>query len=419
MLFRTGENGARIYLVSVFSGYSTSAYPVNLTVQPGASTIEGDWNYGASASMGWQRHRELSNLSVVYSPSFNGQAHYSNLNALNHAVQLNASRKFGRKWSVSVSGSGTAITLTQFLFVPSALAVRSQVPFSFDDLAASFALGQFTDSQVASMLTGASPPQSPTQNLLYGYRTLSYSGQVSVEYAYSPRLSFHVSSFALGSQPLHNGSQVSVTYPVTHTIGAIGGVSMSYSLSPRTQLGLNVEEGRQVNHYQSANFTTASGSIGRKMGMHWFVNVSGGYAHTQATGQGSAVPDNQLIGSGTLGFKTYQHTFTASYSRSSTNSYGILGTTSSAGSSWGWHHPGSVWSVDAGFSQEETRNTGFISLSGWEVLSGVTRKLNDRTALTAQYAFLEGSSTYSGFATHLTVHSVRLSVGWSPQVVLR
>jgi hypothetical protein len=420
MNFRTGDSdGARIYGVSVFSGYSTSAYPLTQGLQPGAPTIGADVNYGASASMGLQRHREWMDFSVIYSPSFIGQAHYSNLNSVNHTLLLNASRKWGSKWTASLSGSGQDISLTEFLFSPSSLAVRSQAPMSFDDLAAAFAVGQFTNSQVASMLTGAYPPTSPAQNLIYGYRTLSYSGQASLVYAYSHRLSFQVSSFASGSQPISNGSQAPGNYLVNHMIGANGGVNMSYSLSPRTQLGVNLNETWQINHYQGAYISTATVSIGRKMGEHWFATANAGYYTTREAKQGAALPTNQVIGGGSLGWKTYRQTFTASYNRNSTDSSGLIGTVTNIGGNWSWHHPGGDWSFLAGFSEEQTRNTGFVSLSGWQASSGITRKINNQSMLTAQYVFFTGSSTYNSIPTKLTVHSVRLSVGWSPQIALR
>ena len=420
MNFRTGDqDGAHLYGVAAFSGYSTSAFPVGQSIQPGVSSIGGDANYGASASMGWQRHRDWMNLSVVYSPSYTGQVHYSNLNSLNHTLVLTATRKMGRKWTASLSGSGQDMSVTQFLFNPTSFAVRSQAPLSFDDLAAAFSAGQFTSSQVASMLTGAYPPASPTQSLLYGYRTLAYSAQASLVYAYSPRLSFQVSSFASGSQPLNNGGQSPGVYLVNHTVGANGGVMMSYSLSPRTQVGLDLSESWQMNHYQGALITTARGSIGRKMGEHWFATVNGGFFNTRPTKTGPTLPDYGTIGGGSLGFKTYQHTLTASYGRSSTDSYGLIGTSTTIGSSWLWHHPGSDWSLTAGYYEEQTRNTGFASLSGWEAAGGVTRRLNDRSTLAAQYAFLNASSIYSGILTKLSVHSVRLTVGWSPQANLR
>jgi len=416
MNFRTGEtDGAHLYGVSAFSGYSTSAYPLGQSIQPGVSTLGGDANYGASASMGWQRHRDWMSFSLIYSPSYIGQAHYSNLNSFNHNLLLSASRKMGSKWTASLSGSGQDVSLTQFLFSPTSFTVRSQVPVSFDDLAAAFATGQFTNSQAASMLTGAYPPGSPAQSLLYGYRTLSYSAQASLVYAYSPRLSFQVNSFAAGSQPLHNGSQAPGAYLVNHTVGANGGVATSYNLSPRTQIGFDLEEAWIINHYQGAYITTARASIGRKMGEHWFANLNAGFYNTRETKQVSPLPNNQVIGGGSLGFKTYRQTFTASYDRTNTDSYGIIGTVTSIGSSWRWHHPGSAWALTESFSEEQTRNTGFVSLSGWEAAGGVTRQINSRTIMTAQYVFLTGSSIFKGVPTNLSVHSVRLSMGWSPQ----
>ena len=38
-----------------------------------------------------------------------------------------------------------------------------------------------------------------------------------------------------------------------------GGMGLSYSLSPRTQVGLNVEESRLINRYQNAYTTNGTG----------------------------------------------------------------------------------------------------------------------------------------------------------------
>ena len=62
-----------------------------------------------------------------------------------------------------------------------------------------------------------------------------------------------------------------------------GGMGLSYSLSPRTQVGLNVEENRMTNQYQNANTTNATVSAGRKMGMRWFLSLRGGGSVIQTT----------------------------------------------------------------------------------------------------------------------------------------
>jgi hypothetical protein len=194
---------------------------------------------------------------------------------------------------------------------------------------------------------------------------------------------------------------------------------MSYNLTRRTQIGLDLEEAWQINHYQGAYITTARASIGRKMGEHWFLNVNGGYAYTRQTKGGGLLPNSQVIGGGSLGFKTYQHTLTGAYNRTSTDAYGLIGTVSSIGGSWRWHHPGSDYALTTGYSQQQTRNTGFVSLSGWEATGGITRKMSDRTVVTGQYVYFQGNSTFDANLVNLTVQSVRLSLEWSPQLNLR
>ena len=58
--FRTmSVGGIHLYGVSVFGGYSTSAYPGGLGQIPvGAGQLGADINYGVSTSLGWQYHRQ-------------------------------------------------------------------------------------------------------------------------------------------------------------------------------------------------------------------------------------------------------------------------------------------------------------------------------------------------------------------------
>src|SRR5258708_3577812 len=57
--------GIHLYGVSVFSGYSTSAYPAGLGILPvGAGQLGGDTNFGGSASLGGQYHRQRTDFSM-------------------------------------------------------------------------------------------------------------------------------------------------------------------------------------------------------------------------------------------------------------------------------------------------------------------------------------------------------------------
>src|ERR1019366_10664034 len=88
-----------------------------------------------------------------------------------------------------------------------ALSVLSQLPATFDDLAAAFSIGQFSNAQMASMLTGASMLESPARGLLLGNRVLSYSANAGLNYAHSSRLSFHFASFSAGGQNRGGGQR--------------------------------------------------------------------------------------------------------------------------------------------------------------------------------------------------------------------
>jgi hypothetical protein len=124
------------------------------------------------------------------------------------------------------------------------------------------------------------------------------------------------------------------------------------------------------------------------------------------------------VGGASLGFKTYQHTLVASYDRSAADTFGFAaGTVTNAAGSWSWHHPGSSWNLNTSFGEEQIRNSGFFSTSGWQASMGISETLNDHTNLTAQYVYLQSRGSFAGQVTRIDVHSARLSFGWSPKRV--
>jgi hypothetical protein len=418
--------GIRLYGVSVFGGYSTSAIPqggIGQLGNTGLGLLGPDVNYGATASLGWQRHRERTNLSILYSGTYTGMVRYSDANGFSHSLSLGASRMLTGKWTLSLSASGQDSTQAQYLFQPSNLSILSQLPASIDDLAAALSLGQFSSAQAASMLTGAPALESPATNLLLGNRVLSYSGQASLNYAYSSRLSFHLSSFTAAGQNRSGGQDgiAQQNYVMPRTIGVNAGMGLSYALSPRTQLGFSIEESRQINHYQSAYTTTALASLGRKMGRRWFLNMHAGGALIQTTQQLNGSPQShQVVGGGSVGWQTYAHTFVSSYDRSASNSYGFAaGTNVSFTGAWNWHPRGSSWSVFASVVEQQMRNNGFSNVSGWQCGAGISERLTSHATLSVQYAYVNSTGDYLGNTANYSVQSVRVSLGWTPQTVLR
>jgi hypothetical protein len=419
-------SGIHLLGVSVYSGWSSSALPqsgFSVNSSPGIGNLGGDVNYGATASLGWQYHREKTDVSVLYGGSYGGMVRYSNLNAYSQSLSLALTRRLGPKWTFSVTASGNDSTVSQYLFQPSSLGVITQIPSSFDDLAAAFAAGQFSNAQAASMLTGAPVMQTAGRSLLLGDRVLSYTTQANIGYAVSSRLQLHFASFAAAGQTRLGGQEdvAPLNYVMPRSMGVNAGAGFSYSLSPRTEIGIDVEGNRTVNHFQSVYSNTASAFLGRKMGMHWFLNVHGGGTYGFVTQQAVGTPKtSQAIGGGALGFRTGLYTLVASYDRSASDSFGFaVGTITSMSGAWSWHHPGSRWSIFASYGQQQTRNTGFTSLCGWQMSSGLNTSLNEHTSLSLQYVYMDSSGTYLGTYNHLAVQSVRLSFGWAPQAVNR
>jgi hypothetical protein len=412
--------GLHIYGASVYSGYSSSAYPLNSpsqVVQPGIGRLGSDEIYGATASLGWHYDRQHSSVSAMYSGTYGGMIRNSNLNAYSQSLSFSASRTV-RKWTFTFSGSGQDSTFAQYLFQPSALDVVTQLPTNFDDLAAAFSVGNFSSAQIAAMLTGAPLLSTPARSLLLGDRVLSYSAQLALNYAYSTRLSFHFGGFgAAGQHRAGKGDTSAPNYLIPHTVGGNAGLGLSYMLSPRTQIGFDVEEGRQNNRYMTSYTTTATASFARKMGIHWFTRVYAGGSYTDMVRSTFNAPiTRQIVGGGTLGFRTRSNTLAGTYDRTAMNGYGYTtGTTTNTMGSWAWNRRGSRWSLFAGFGQEQVRSTGFLSITGWQSSAGASAYLGAQMMLTAQYSYLDSTGKFLGTLDNVSIHSVRLTLGWVPQ----
>src|SRR5206468_536944 len=116
------------------------------------------------------------------------------LDTLNHTFSLNWHKKLMGKWGFTLSGTGIVSNLQQLLFAPTTLAAAASVPTTFDEFATGLLTGQFTNSQLAAILTGAPAAASPVQTSLYGQRVLSTSLQTGLSYAATGRSSIQFSA---------------------------------------------------------------------------------------------------------------------------------------------------------------------------------------------------------------------------------
>jgi hypothetical protein len=419
--FRSASiGGIHLYGVSVYTSYLSNATPASLLLtQPVASAnrLQSDAGYGVQWTLGWQRQRDNSTLSVRYLGSYGGQFKYTDLNAFGHSVNITANRKVGTKWNVGLTASADYRTFAQFLFQPTSLSLLAQTPADFNDLAAAFSLGQFSSSQAASILTGTPLLGSPERSLLTSDRVLSYYGTVMATYQHSSRLSFTFAGIGAGGQNTLGDTQ---TYVVPRTLGANAGLSLAYSLSPRTEVGLGVNETRTANQFQSSYSTNATGSFGRKMGLHWFIRANGGMAYTTMLQQafGPTPRSQQVIGGGSLGYRAFAHTLIASYNRAASDTYGIAtGVVTGTTVAWSWRRPGSSWLFFATGGRQEIRNAGYTSLSGWQATGGLSRRLSSALSWRTEYTYFASTGNYLGIATNQAIHSVRVSLAWGPEMI--
>ena len=421
--------GIHLYGVSAFTSYVTSAYPLNNTfVTPGAAQLGYDISYGASASVGWQYHpRENTGIGVMYSGSYNRSQNYSSLSAFGHSLRINATWQMTPKWTLSFSADGEYQTFAQYLFEPTQLGVITASPAaSINDLAAATAMGQISNSQVSSMLTGTSLPASAANpagmaatSALFGNRMLMYNTQASLSYQASSRLSFHFSGVTMGGQFQLNGSSAGAQRPygVPRSIGLTAGAALHYSLSPRTTVGLSLEGGRTSNEYQAAYTTSLQASLARMMGSHWYLSASAGGSNSEMVQQASGTPKTrQVIGTASLGYQFGAQSVVTYYSRSSVDADGFaIGAVTTANGAWAWHRPGSAWRLFANVGRQQVGNTGFATLSGWQAAGGWSIGLPGNLALTTQYVYATDKGDYSGSPVKYSVNSVRLTIGWLPQ----
>jgi hypothetical protein len=410
--------GLHLYGISVYSGYSTFSSPVTNQSLPPGLVGGSDTSYGAQWSLGWFRHSGKTTAFINYAGSYGGQIRFSNLNSFGHNLSLSVSRQIRTKWSLNASGSADYRTLTEYLFQPSTLSVLAGVPANASDLAAAFSVGNFSNSQTATMLSTmpeTAAAFSPLRNLLLADRILSYAFQSSANYAYSSRLNFSFSSISAGGQRAFDNSPVQT---VPRTLGVTAGVSFatSYALSPRTNVGVNVSEHYTANQGQGSYSTTAGASFGRMMGLHWFLSMNGGMTYSRFTGNAAGTPPRrQAIGGGVLGYRLYAQTFVASYNRSSFDAVGIPGAlNSNATGAWNWHRRGSNLSLNASGGQTQVTNAAFTSFTVWRGSAGFSRVLTRQFSMSWDYVYFYSTGTYLDIRTNRAAHSVRVTLRWHP-----
>jgi hypothetical protein len=415
---RSNTEGFHLYGATAYYAYSS----YSILPRPVVTTQTSSSQYGAGTTLGWQHFRGKVNAAVRYSLNYNGIVQDSSFNRFNQSLVFDVNRAFGAKWSITLSGNAQDLSLSQSMFEPSTVGALSMSSGSFNDLSAAMSVGQFSSGQSAVMMGGSTTAFSPTLTVLLGSRVLSYGAHLNANYEHSSRLSFQFGSFAVGGKNRSdNYAGVVNNYVLPKTIGGTASVGISYSLSPRTNLGVGASQTYTRSDYQKATSTNAYASLGRKMSKNWFMTVNGGGSFTRNLDQPSGqAPNRQMTWGASLGYRTQSHTFIGRYARSGYDPFSaVLGSNSNYSAAWSWRPVRSNWSVHSNYNRNDTHNTGFTTFGGWHVRTGVSRTLSRQMTLLVEGSYLNSHSVYQANNNKVKVYAIRVSLGWTPGLMHR
>ena len=414
------QGGWQIYDIAGFAGWESVVNPQSGFFLPNNTSLQGDELLGASGTVGWSRRNQRTSFSLVYTGGYLGQIRYSNLSAFNQMLSLNATRRLTAKWSAGFAATSSVSTYDQMLFSPTVFSSVVAAPGSFSDLSSAVLAGKYTNDQLASILTGAPVIESPARTVFFGNRVFTTSAATSLSYAHSQRLSISFGVNGSRSQHLNDGQQQDApqyVYLIPQATEVSSTLSLSYSLTPRTQVGVSLSGSRGFSQIQEAYTTYGTVFVGRNMGRHWFAQVRGGSGYVaninrQFTGNNGTTP----VFGGSLGYKTYAHSFLGAYDRSLSQTYGAgAADTITISAAWHWWRPGRRWGLSSDYMEQQFRGGVFGDANGWRAAFGVTRQMGDHAVLETGYTYASYTSKSPTFPYDSQQNAVRVSVMWIPR----
>ena len=409
-----GLRGLQLYNVTGWAGY----YSVAQFASFASPRLPSDVALGTSATLGWAKSRERSSVSFTYTSSFVGRVRFTDASALNHSLSFFASRKITSRWSLDFSTFATLSTTDQLLFTPSPSGQLAAAPANFEELAAGMLRRQFTNPQLAALLTGTPLVYAVERPAILGDRAFSASAQVRLTYAPSSRTAFYVGLGGWRNQVLPNsdGERNRPAGVLSQSTTADVSVGLSHSLTPRTTVGLSASRSRTFSVFQDAYRDSFYGSVGRKMGRRWLVQGYGGTGRVQPIRSLYTLPTGpQYLAGASVAYKLSAHTFIASVDRNFGDSYGLGGqSTVSINGAWNWSPRGRDWTLFSSIGQYRMLGSPLGDLNSWRASTGLSRKISTRAALSTEYAYATSSSPF-GLIPNFSQHAARVAVTWSPQ----
>ena len=420
-----GVAGIRLEGVSVFTGYSSNALPGSGFLRIGnlTSGLGSDVDYGGQATFRWSRNRLGTAFGLVYTPRYIARARFPEWNRTDHDVSLSIDTALSPRWDLAFNANAGLYGSEQFFFDPAVFRRVPNPPATLPDLVTGITAGEFSDEEIASILTGAPILDSPGGRDLDLSRTFSASAGVSARYARSSRLSINFGASASRYELLSGRRTLGSTderlfFPGASTVG--GNSGFSYRVSGRTTLGANVNVSQSFSDLVSrGTYVSERMFWSRRLSQRWSAGLQAGHGVSNLSTGGANISSNGAfhtwVAGGNVGYSGGETSLTVSANRNVGDSFGLGARTStSTGVTWTWHPRGRLWSFDASVAGVVSPIPGYQSLSTWTSTVGHDRVLNNNTVARWEYSYGDFSSQFVGLLSNLTRHRVQFSLTWVP-----
>ncbi len=415
-------NGFGLFSVSGYGGYAT--YPSFDPVASKFSNI-GSSMTGATASMGFGKViGERTRFSLVYAPGVTIRPSDLSRSRANHTLALSLAQGLTPRLSLSIGLNASYSEFDQFAFQPAQFSQITSAPGSFDDLANALTGGQFSNSQIASLLTGAPVLESAARASLYGNQALTAAASVRLGYQMSPRLSI---GFSVGGNRYQSvgikGDDLGRNAVVPITNGLNGSIRLNYALTQRTSIGATLGVSRTTSRFVSTSYMTYTGNVSQRFTQRVIGTVS--------LGSGNSIHSNTKVNlarrylvSGSLAVQASPtQTVMVQVNRTFVDDFGLgLRSTQSVTGSWSYAPLTSPVSFSIYTGYQNSSLTANHSLSSFFTGAGVNRKLSPGVGISGQFFYTRSNNTLGQIFGGITQGEfertgVRAVITWFPRPI--
>jgi hypothetical protein len=350
---------------------------------------------------------------------------------LSHQLNFVANRPLkvalGQKWAADASAGANIHTFESYFLQPTRLAKVAAAPAAFDDLSGAFLSRTYSSDGLAAAIATAPTSDSPLAPVFFGNRFLNMDVQAGLTYAHSSRLSVRFGGVGNRSQSLsaevRSSSEAALItgvseqhFAMPHSTSALAGVTVNYSLSPRTQLTGSLTSSKSF--VGGGGYYTSSARImfSRSMSRRWFAQLHGGSTliHGMGGTPATLAPKPTWLAGAAMGFKTYAHTLLASGERTISNAYGLASAIELINAAWNWRLPDRNWWITVGASQERAQNQVPYDLRAWRTHVTAGRMLSREFAASLSYGWMRYRGVSEADTFNGKFSAVSVGLFWMP-----